>query len=158
MSKVSDNLWEIIRSADGMKNEITETVQSVYNKLANPKAKEDAEAPADHAIPVWKESDNNGSMKASTSQCEHSETDPVEPPGFSFAGNHTSNEKQQVEELQFPNHHDNDGRNEEGHHPNYVSDADNVDLPPGFVSIRKRRQMCLDAGSDEDPDVPPGFG
>ncbi|CAK9321678.1 unnamed protein product [Citrullus colocynthis] len=162
MNKVSDNLWEIIRSADGMKNEITETVQSVYNKLANPKAEENAKASTQQAIPFWKEADNNGSMKASTSKFEHSETDPLEPPGFSFAGNHTNNEKQHVEELEFPNRHegrhDNDRRNVEGHHPNNVSDADNVQLPPGFVSNRKHNQMCKDAGSDEDPDIPPGFG
>ncbi|XP_038903340.1 uncharacterized protein LOC120089960 [Benincasa hispida] len=161
MSKVSDNLWEIIRSADGMKNEITETVQSVYNKLANPKAEENAEASTQHTIPVRKEV-NNGSMKASTSQFDHSEADPIEPPGFSFAGNHTNNGKQHVEELQFPKchegRHNNDSRNVEGHHPNNVFDADDVDLPPGFVSNRKHNQMCKDAGSDEDPDVPPGFG
>ncbi|KAL0550312.1 hypothetical protein IC582_014820 [Cucumis melo] len=159
MSKVSDNLWEIIRSADGMKNEITETVQSVYNKLANPKAEENAEASTHHAVPVWKEGDNNGSMKASTSQLEHSEADPEEPPGFSFAGNHTNNGKQHIEDLQFPKHregrHSNDSRNLEGHNPNNVSDADNVDLPPGFVSNRKHNP---DVDDDEDPDVPPGFG
>ncbi|XP_023005529.1 uncharacterized protein LOC111498492 [Cucurbita maxima] len=150
MSKVSDNLWEIIRSDDGMKNEITETVQSIYNNLANPKAKEDAEAATHHAIPVWKEADNNGSMKASTSQSEHTETNPIEPSGFSFAGNHTNKEKQHVDELQFIKR-GNDSRND-------MSDADNVDPAPGFVSNTKHHQMCIDDDSDEDPDVPPGFG
>ncbi|KAI4372203.1 hypothetical protein MLD38_010467 [Melastoma candidum] len=36
MALISDNLWEIIRSDDGMKNEIVATVQSVYDKLKNP--------------------------------------------------------------------------------------------------------------------------
>ncbi|KAI4367928.1 hypothetical protein MLD38_016551 [Melastoma candidum] len=38
MALISDNLWEIIRSDDGMKIEIAETVQSVYDKLKNPLA------------------------------------------------------------------------------------------------------------------------
>lgn len=162
MSKVSDNLWEIIRSADGMKNEITETVQSVYNKLANPKMNEDAGASTDHTRSVCKEAVNNGFMKASTSAFELSEPDPVEPPGFSFAGNHANNEKQHVEETRFPERHegrhDYNSRNVEGHHQNNVCDADVVDLPPGFSSNKDHNRMCKDAGSDEDPDVPPGFG
>ena len=36
MGQISDSLWEIIRSEGGMRSEITETVQSVYDKLANP--------------------------------------------------------------------------------------------------------------------------
>ncbi|XP_031251039.1 uncharacterized protein LOC116108946 [Pistacia vera] len=36
MSQISDGVWEIIRSKDGMKSEIEETVQSVYDKLVNP--------------------------------------------------------------------------------------------------------------------------
>jgi hypothetical protein len=43
-SQISDGVWEVIRSADGMKNEITETVQSVYNKLVNPERKDDGES------------------------------------------------------------------------------------------------------------------
>ncbi|CAA7039150.1 unnamed protein product [Microthlaspi erraticum] len=36
LSQLSDGLWGIIRSEDGMKNEIRETVQSVYDTLSNP--------------------------------------------------------------------------------------------------------------------------
>ncbi|KAG2297799.1 hypothetical protein Bca52824_034271 [Brassica carinata] len=36
LSQLSDGLWGIIRSEDGMKNEIRETVQSVYATLSNP--------------------------------------------------------------------------------------------------------------------------
>ncbi|CAH8382421.1 unnamed protein product [Eruca vesicaria subsp. sativa] len=36
LSQLSDGLWGIIRSEDGMKNEIRETVQSVYTTLSNP--------------------------------------------------------------------------------------------------------------------------
>lgn len=41
--EVSVALWEIIRSPDGMKGEITETVKSVYDKLVHPKRVENAE-------------------------------------------------------------------------------------------------------------------
>ncbi|KAK1413900.1 hypothetical protein QVD17_29637 [Tagetes erecta] len=50
--EVSVALWEIIRSPDGMKAEITETVKSVYDKLLNPKRVEYAEP----AGPVLKRS------------------------------------------------------------------------------------------------------
>ncbi|KAH0877295.1 hypothetical protein HID58_064689 [Brassica napus] len=36
LSQLSDGLWGIIRSEDGMKSEIKETVQSVYAILSNP--------------------------------------------------------------------------------------------------------------------------
>lgn len=36
LSQLSDGLWGIIRSEDGMKNEIRDTVQSVYTTLSNP--------------------------------------------------------------------------------------------------------------------------
>ncbi|KAH0866363.1 hypothetical protein HID58_083574 [Brassica napus] len=36
LSQLSDGLWGIIRSEDGMKNEIRDTVQSVYTSLSNP--------------------------------------------------------------------------------------------------------------------------
>ncbi|KAF2617271.1 hypothetical protein F2Q68_00042459 [Brassica cretica] len=36
LSQLSDGLWGIIRSEDGMKKEIRETVQSVYTSLSNP--------------------------------------------------------------------------------------------------------------------------
>ncbi|KAJ4866224.1 Uncharacterized protein Rs2_52253 [Raphanus sativus] len=36
LSQLSDGLWGIIRSEDGMRSEIRETVQSVYATLSNP--------------------------------------------------------------------------------------------------------------------------
>ncbi|KAK9060771.1 hypothetical protein SSX86_021477 [Deinandra increscens subsp. villosa] len=42
--QISVMLWEIIRSPDGMKTEITETVKSVYDKLLRPKRAEKAES------------------------------------------------------------------------------------------------------------------
>ncbi|KAF3584332.1 hypothetical protein F2Q69_00026512 [Brassica cretica] len=36
LSQLSDGLWGIIRSEDGMKSEIRETLQSVYAILSNP--------------------------------------------------------------------------------------------------------------------------
>ncbi|KAF6160268.1 hypothetical protein GIB67_019037 [Kingdonia uniflora] len=36
MAQISDGLWEVIRSNDGMQSEIKETVESVYNRLSAP--------------------------------------------------------------------------------------------------------------------------
>ncbi|XP_071705434.1 uncharacterized protein [Rutidosis leptorrhynchoides] len=42
--KISDGIWEIMRSPDGMKSEITETVKSVYYKLTRPTRNEKLES------------------------------------------------------------------------------------------------------------------
>ncbi|KAF9624963.1 hypothetical protein IFM89_016595 [Coptis chinensis] len=34
-----DALWRVIKSTDGMKSEINHTVESVYNRLLNPKVR-----------------------------------------------------------------------------------------------------------------------
>lgn len=57
LSQLSDGLWGIIRSEDGMKNEIRETVQSVYDTLSNPGgAFQDGSSTreAEHNIPIPK--------------------------------------------------------------------------------------------------------
>ncbi|KAA8521954.1 hypothetical protein F0562_012732 [Nyssa sinensis] len=166
MSQISDGLWEIIRSADGMKSEITETVQSVYSKLLNPIGNEEGcSSSPSGAVPLQKEVDNNASITASVAEIDGtlSDTEPKEPPGFSLCHHLQNNnhEEQHKEERQLPMSHD--GRTTEEqievpHPPQDVLEPDSVDLslPPGFSAVMVPKQPC--DGSDEDPDVPPGFG
>ncbi|KAI3711616.1 hypothetical protein L1987_70155 [Smallanthus sonchifolius] len=46
--QISDVLWEIIRSPDGMRTEITETVKSVYDRLSRPKRARVDREPQEH--------------------------------------------------------------------------------------------------------------
>lgn len=165
MSRISDGLWQIIRSGDGMKSEITETVQSVYNKLANPKGKEEGESTHD-MMPIQKKAENNGSIAASVSEIDDkfSDNEPKEPPGFSLLNNHQNNnhEEQHKQELQLPMPPEIrlvEQQEEDTHHSQDVLEPEEVDLhaPPGFSADMEQQNQPCD-GSDEDPDLPPGFG
>ncbi|BFG31581.1 uncharacterized protein Pyn_09438 [Prunus yedoensis var. nudiflora] len=157
MSHISDGLWGIIRSSDGMKSEITETVQSVYNKLTNPKGKAEGEA-STRDVPVRKEADNNGLVVAAAKEIDDtlSGNEPKAPPGFSLSHNHLINNN---DELQLPLRHVKGAMEEQKESPHHLQDKLNADdnrLAPGFSTDMEHKQAC-DAG-DEDPDVPPGFG
>ncbi|KAL5064398.1 hypothetical protein RYX36_026135 [Vicia faba] len=151
MSHLSDSLWQIIRSDDGMKGEITETVQSVYDKLANPKGKDEVLLSTSDAMPSQGETasamENGDSLH---------ENEPQEPPGFTLLPNHPNNN----------NHKDQDKGNAQvqrqgckvDSHPSQdtlVEDDHNI-APPGF-SKEMEHSPVADC-SDEDPEVPPGFG
>ena len=162
MGQISDNLWEIIRSEGGMRSEITETVQSVYDKLANPLGKEKGESSIHDMVPVEKEAESNGSTKASAGSVDDtlSDAEPKEPPGFSLSNNHNGNRHRQQHEAkqQLPRPYDNgpvENWKEEPHHSQHGQEQDDVDVgvPPGFSEDIDQKQPC-----DEDPDVPPGFG
>lgn len=162
MNQISDGVWEIIRSDDGMKSEITETVQCVYNKVVNPKGKEEGEySSLVDAIPVQKETDNNGSLTISATEIDGtlSDSEPKEPPGFSLCDHNQDNcDEQQKEELQLPMPRERGPTEEQKNEPHNSEDVLEPDVrpsePPGF-SVEDKRP-CDD--SDEDPDVPPGFG
>ncbi|XWS49849.1 hypothetical protein CRYUN_Cryun12cG0038400 [Craigia yunnanensis] len=165
MGQISDSLWEIIRSEGGMRSEITETVQSVYNKLANPLGKEKGESSIHDMVPFEKEAENNGSTKASAGRVDDtlSDGDPREPPGFSLSNNQHSNQHQQQHEAkqQPPRPYDNgpvENWKKEPHHSQHGQKQNDVDVgvPPGFSEDIDQKQPC--DVSDEDPDVPPGFG
>ncbi|KAI9076929.1 hypothetical protein K1719_041091 [Acacia pycnantha] len=133
MSQISDSLWQIIRSDDdGMKSEIIETVQSVYDKLVNPKGKDEVQLSTSDVMPFQPQVQT--ALAAERDDTLH-ENEPNEPPEGSNA--------EQKEE----------------HHPSQetsgVEDASD-DGPPGF-SIEAEHIPPSDCG-DEDPDVPPGFG
>lgn len=165
MSRISDGLWEIIRSGDGMKGEITETVQSVYNKLVNPKGKEEGESSTHDRMSIQKGAENNGSILAAAGVVDDSSSDsePKEPPGFSVrSDNHNDYYGEQHKQELQPPRPDETGPVEEhledNHHSHDVLNPEDVDLhvPPGFSVDMEQKQLC--SGSDEDPDVPPGFG
>lgn len=164
MSQISDGVWEIIRSGDGMKSEITETVQSVYRNLLNPKRKENENGESfshSDAMPVKKRLDDNGSAIATASGGEIGDTlsdsEPIEPPGFSLCQNNHEGPK---ELIRPPMAHDGgptEAPKEGPHLSQDVLDPDPVDLisPPGFAAVMEYKQQC--DGIEEDPDLPPGF-
>lgn len=161
MSQISDGVWEIIRSGDGMKNEITETVQSVYNKLVEPEKKEEGESSPHDAVLVQNVADNGGTIMASAVVGDDnvSDSEPNEPPGFSLSSNH-QNIHEHKEELQLPLPCAGpvEDQKELLNHSKDLLEADDVDLgmPPGFSTDAEHKQPR--DGSDDDPDVPPGFG
>lgn len=163
MGQISDGLWKIIRSPDGMKSEITETVQSVYDKILNPKGKEVGESSSPfYVTPIQKEAYNNGSHTTSTNENEGtlSDSEPKEPPGFTLCGHNQNDcEEQTKEELQLAHEKSPTKKLKvELQDSQDVLDPNSVQLnvPPGFPSGMGLTQSS--DHSDEDPDVPPGFG
>ncbi|VVA91106.1 unnamed protein product [Arabis nemorensis] len=114
LSQLSDGLWGIIRSEDGMKNEIRETVQSVYATLSNPGGVQDRSSTriAAHNIPTTVP---NGE----TSSRPRLDNEPEEPP----RSGQLSKQKQEL--IQ---------RTVEENKVNYIDNTDDEDpeLPPGF--------------------------
>ncbi|KAL6536519.1 hypothetical protein OROGR_001728 [Orobanche gracilis] len=161
MSQISDGVWNVIRSEDGMKNEITETVQSVYEELRNPSRQGNGET-SSHNVPqfVRNEHENNINGK-STGAMETkgtlSDGEPNEPPGFGSSDIHRRNKNSQINP---PNSNGRAVEENKGDslHLEGLSEPDSMecDAPPGFPSILKHNNS-RDA-IDEDPDVPPGFG
>ncbi|GAV79601.1 hypothetical protein CFOL_v3_23066 [Cephalotus follicularis] len=149
MSQISDCLWHIIKSGDGMKNEITETVQSVYSKLAEPLKKIEGKSSTHEAMPVEKASGINDSIMASVREaCDtSSDNDPKEPPGFTLSG-----KEQNKRELPTEERKEVLAKSDDIFEP---GDA-GLGVPPGFSQDVGHIEPC--DGSDEDPDVPPGFG
>lgn len=145
-----------------MKGEITETVQSVYDKLVNPKVKEEGESSTNGMILIRKEAENNGSIIAPASEVDNtfSDSEPKEPPGFSLFSSHQNNthEEQHKQELQPPMPHERgpvEEQKDNSHYSQDVLEPEEIDLRvlPGDMELKQ-----LSDGSDEDPDVPPGFG
>ncbi|GAB2300927.1 hypothetical protein Dimus_034962 [Dionaea muscipula] len=159
MNQISDGLWEIIRSTDGMKTEITETVHSVYDKLINPQRKEEEVESASSlgTVPKKRASPHDGLAKGS-SEIDGMITDGdlKEPPGFPV-NNHTTAENHGTEmQHRSPSEQRVLEEKEEPPPPQsepFETEDGDPSVPPGFSGNHK-----LSDGSDEDPDVPPGFG
>ncbi|KAL3818140.1 hypothetical protein ACJIZ3_004045 [Penstemon smallii] len=144
MSQVSDGVWNIIRSPDGMKPEITETVQSVYDKLANPRGKNNCQSSS-----RMKPENNISADGACENKDRMSDGEPNEPPGFGLT-NRPYN-------IDMPPHKgqmmkENKGKNLHLDKPDIMDS----DAPPGFSCVFEHKKSG--ESPDEDPEVPPGFG
>lgn len=160
MSQISDGVWEVIRSGDGMKSEIDETVQSVYSRLLNPQGSQGGEPSSNaHAMAVEVRPDNNGSIVAlpDESNGTFSDSEPNEPPGFALHNLHqNSNLEEQLKEepqdkLPSEEHKREARRSDDVFHGNNV----NSTTHPTLSTTEEQNQPG--DGSDEDPDLPPGF-
>ncbi|XP_073127964.1 uncharacterized protein [Henckelia pumila] len=168
MSQVSDGLWNIIRSADGMQTEITETVQSVYEKMLNPQRDDNGQPSSSmNYRPIRSDIKNTLDSKSSAGEIDGSPLDrePNEPPGFSLNDLHRSNEMNNIDQQNKIGLHPSSRKRrrmkevrDKNLHSEDLKEPNNFDLdgPPGYSSSLEHNKS-VDA-SDEDPDVPPGFG
>ncbi|KAL5748619.1 hypothetical protein ACOSP7_025662 [Xanthoceras sorbifolium] len=155
-SQISEGLWAIIKSEDGMKSEIAETVESVYSKLVNPGGIRVVE-PSTHDVSlVNKEAGGSCPMKASAGEVDDtvSDNEPKEPPGFILShnpnnNNHPSQRQEGLQAMPYVK----EPAEEQKEEPQCSQD---MLEPPGFSTNVEHKQPCDD--NDEDPDVPPGFG
>ncbi|XP_061348269.1 uncharacterized protein LOC133293683 [Gastrolobium bilobum] len=158
MSQISDSLWQIIGSNDGVKSEIVETVQSVYDKLANPKGKDEVMLSTSDVMPI--QGPDETASATETDDVLHG-NEPEEPPGFTLLNNHTNNnnhEDQDKGKTQVQRQGSTAEQKEDSHllQDTLGEDDVNSNVPPGF-SVDVEHNPPSDCG-DEDPDVPPGFG
>lgn len=154
MGQISESLWEIIRSADGMKSEIEDTVQYMCNKLLNPSGK-DMQTPMQtmdcsrsYAVP-----------SSETSAVFNNER--KKPLGFCLPSNNQNDGEQHNEKAQVTVSHErgfSEGLRNEQNPSHEVSTPDDVDvaMPPGFSANGKNRKLFND--TEDDPELPPGFG
>ncbi|KAJ0961343.1 hypothetical protein J5N97_000605 [Dioscorea zingiberensis] len=174
MGQISDELWKVIRSNDGMKNEIKETVESVYNRLVNPeKEKEKQSSPPRQKPPKRKrdkkqshaasqqlisgKEDNGPSATVSTHEADISDgNEPTEPPGFASSNQPSNGNKGEHQELLHGRRSHSSSRDELHCLPETL-EASHDELPPGFAPQLSETKPFIGVG-EEDPDVPPGFG
>ncbi|KAL2525103.1 Uncharacterized protein Adt_10157 [Abeliophyllum distichum] len=166
MSQISDGVWNIIKAGDGMKTEIVETVQSVYNKLSNPEGNDHCETSSHIDLqPVGKTLEKNVHVTVSANDTDATmcDSEPNEPPGFALSDQDQSKKNDNVqkpnEKLGIPML--DKGKAIEEEKEEYlcipaISEPDNMEFgpPPGFILEHKQSGDP----NDEDPDVPPGFG
>ncbi|KAL2456323.1 hypothetical protein Adt_46848 [Abeliophyllum distichum] len=166
MSQISDGVWNIIKAGDGMKTEIVETVQSVYNKLSNPEGNDHCETSSHIDLqPVGKTLEKNVHVTVSANDTDATMCDgePNEPPGFALSDQDQSKKNDNVqkpnEKLGIPML--DKGKAIEEEKEEYlcipaISEPDIMEFgpPPGFILEHKQSGDP----NDEDPDVPPGFG
>lgn len=177
MGHISDELWKIIKSGDGMRDVIRESVRSVYNKLMNPRQEEADGLPTLSS----RQSFNNGEgpsvsvappgdepleppgfapqAHAPRGAAVSSDDEPMEPPGFVTPLVQAQAENPGKEEPEeppaggpAPDHHEEElRRSSPGSSP--ASDG----APPGFAHLQRADHVAAPT-DEEDPDVPPGFG
>ncbi|KAL1830891.1 hypothetical protein DCAR_0100843 [Daucus carota subsp. sativus] len=161
MSQISDGVWEVIRSGGGMQSEINETVQSVYSRLLNPEGSQGG-GPSSNANAMAVETrpnNNNGSIVALPDEINgtFSDTEPNEPPGFApHVLHHNSNLEEQIKEEaqdKLPS----EDLKREAQRSDDVFNRDNVNPSTRPAVPMTEEQNQPGDGSDEDPDLPPGF-
>ncbi|KAG9141735.1 hypothetical protein Leryth_018115 [Lithospermum erythrorhizon] len=158
MSQISDHLWGIIQSGDGMKTEITETVQSIYSQLLNPKGSENGESylNSDRILDQKGLGTNVSAVTpAPAIDGTHSNYESDGPPAFAPSELCVEQPKQQ---KRMPSPNDvkaQDDYTVEVHRTTDVLDTKNVEL--NSLPLVSESMQPYDH-SDEDLDVPPGFG
>ncbi|CAH9111937.1 unnamed protein product [Cuscuta epithymum] len=137
MSEISDNIWKVIRSVDGIKNEIAETVQSVCKRLLNPNAHQEGQTSSNENF----EADAKG-LGSNSGTCAVNGTLSDNVPN-----------KPHDEKVR-------DESNLEAHcsgRPVGLNKENGASAPsPGFPEAVDTNHPS--DRIDEDPDVPPGFG
>ncbi|KAG0494757.1 hypothetical protein HPP92_005751 [Vanilla planifolia] len=131
MGQISDEIWKVIRSNDGIRDDIRGTVESVFNKMMKP------ELGGDEDTNPSETNDVIDTVTASTKdEANMSNSNEKLEPSSSFSLQVEARPgSSPVEGNEFP-----------------VNSPDrNEALPPGFGS----NHGCIDP--EEDPDLPPGF-
>lgn len=146
MGQISDEIWKVIRN-DSTKEDIRVTVESVYNRIVNPKAKEEDH----HSSPIKEEA---------------KETEPQMPPGFAACKDSHEEDNKNLDDgdddmppgFGIIAHGKEDTTSvKAGDGDEMDEDVNIIDTPPGFDNGTKDAAGVGD-GDDDDLDVPPGFG
>ncbi|KAG6399254.1 hypothetical protein SASPL_140730 [Salvia splendens] len=158
MNQISDGLWNIIKSADGMQSEIKETVRSVYDKLSNPGGKDNGESSSRKDSSPGNKLESRDAAGAFAASDTLSDEDLNEPIGFALR---RKKKKNQMNNVDRPNRRKRKAikaKVGDSWQLDELEEPDNLDYdaPPGFSSVLEHKHSG-DA-SYEDPDVPPGFG
>ncbi|KAL5727820.1 hypothetical protein ACHQM5_000967 [Ranunculus cassubicifolius] len=148
MGQISDALWGVIKSSDGMKSEISETVESVYNRLLTPNKVQEPSPMTIDPIPDHKEPHTTNTLAIYSSEFEPKETPNDQQ------DNRNEEEKQEEVAPIVPNDQEMADQHKEQAMP---PTDDDLSVPPGFDTSAKSEQQ-VNGGIEDDPDVPPGFG
>ncbi|XP_030536736.1 uncharacterized protein LOC115745353 isoform X2 [Rhodamnia argentea] len=154
MGQISESLWEIIRSADGMKSEIEDTVQYMCSKLLNPSGK-------DMQTPMQRMDYSRSYAVPSGETSAVSNNERKKPLGFCLTSNNQNDGEQNNERVQVTVSHErgfSEGLRNEQNPSHKVLTPNNVDvgIPPGFSADGENRKLFND--TEDDPELPPGFG
>lgn len=144
MAQISDEVWKVIRSCE---NDIRGTVESVYHRIVNPEAnKHDNSSPRKESLADGRE--NHSSLLTPSTSVMNVSIEMEIPPGFG-----STDEQSHKSELTLTQHDEQPQlSNEDFNHQEEVTG-----VPPGFGPPVNSATL-LGGASDEDPDLPPGFG
>ncbi|CAI9093873.1 OLC1v1029464C1 [Oldenlandia corymbosa var. corymbosa] len=162
MNQISDGIWTVLRSGDQMTGEITETVQTVYSKLLNPKMNEIGGSSSGSVLTPVHEGHHNQSVATSHNEIHVNqfEGETNEPPGFSRNDRNYSNENNSVDHIE---ERERMARPCNGEVPvereKTTSSTDALESSQALPHVPEAVEaMESEDNDDDDPDVPPGFG